>query len=344
MADLELARHQHAYERLAALYHKGKLPHALLLTGLAGVGKKATAMRLAMAFNCQRSSRGRQSPPGNPSHQALGADDFPTVCGACPPCRQIAAGHFPDIITIDPSGDLIKIGQIRQLLSTLAMKPYGSGMRVVIIRDAPAMNAPAANALLKILEEPPDRTVLILTAVQAESLLPTIRSRCQRVRLAPLPDAYIRERLASELGLSRSDCRVAAALAQGSYSRALEMARPRWLQRRAGLVEHIANLPELALSGKLIWAEMLAGDKAALEDFLNIGQIWLRDLLVARTGGGPLINHDYRELITRQAARFSPAAISRCLESVVATRKAIRRTNPNRRLLAEALVLGWQYV
>jgi DNA polymerase-3 subunit delta' len=253
------------------------------------------------------------------------------------------AGNHPDVISINPAGGLIKIGQIRELLATLSMKPFGLGLRVVPISEASAMNPPAANALLKILEEPPDRTVLILMAVQTDSILSTIRSRCQVVRLAPLDPAYIQERIVTDTGLAGSSAVVVAHLAQGSLNRALEMASPQWLSRRAGLLKQISALSELSPTGKLVLADLLIQDKAVLADFLDVAQTWLRDMMTLKAGGSELINQDCLEVMGQRAVQFSSAAVGRCLNTLIRVRKALRRTNPNLRLLVEAMILNWNY-
>ena len=151
---------------LSLLFH-GTIPHALLFTGIEGVGKKTAAVALAMACNCRR---------------PVAVEP----CGECAACRKIAAGAHPDILRVSPAGAMIKIDQIRELCQVLTMKPYEARVRVVIIADAHTLNPAAGNALLKMLEEPPARTVLILTAPQTGDLLPTIVSRCQHIRFKPI--------------------------------------------------------------------------------------------------------------------------------------------------------------
>ncbi|MBW2248732.1 MAG: hypothetical protein JRF62_16445, partial [Deltaproteobacteria bacterium] len=154
---------------LTTLLQNGTIPHALLFIGIEGVGKRTAAMALAMACNCKAikpehfSERMKIRSDGN-----IPSDQIKTIspCGRCNSCRKIESGNHPDIIVLNPSGPFIRIGQIRELCGTLAMKPYEARLRVVIISDAQTMNLSAGNALLKLLEEPPDRTILILTALQ----------------------------------------------------------------------------------------------------------------------------------------------------------------------------------
>ena len=180
---------------LKTLYRKGTIPHALLFIGQQGVGKRSAAIAFAMICNCI----GMETPPPSRSNaqtrlrSPVIRTDEP--CGACPACRKIMSGNHPDVIHVKPTGAIIKIAQVRSLCEALSMKPYEAKMRVVIVTDAHTMNPSAGNALLKMLEEPPDRTILILTAPQRVDLLPTIVSRCQPVRFNPIT----RRRIASEL-------------------------------------------------------------------------------------------------------------------------------------------------
>jgi DNA polymerase-3 subunit delta' len=168
---------QHPIRLLKTFIRNGKLPHALLFTGDDGVGKKLTAKAFAMACNCLNLKSAR------PRHADLDVID---ACGDCAPCRKIAGNHHPDVIHVAPLSSVIRIAQIRTLLQTLTLKPNEADRRVVILSDAQAMNAEAGNALLKVLEEPPDRTLLVLTASQPSDLLPTVVSRCRHIRFLPL--------------------------------------------------------------------------------------------------------------------------------------------------------------
>ena len=123
---------------LTTLIKKGTIPHALLFTGIEGVGKLAAAMTFAMACNCTTQLYNQKK-----------SEDISGPCDQCRSCKKIRSGNHPDIIHIKPSGHYIKIAQIRSLCQTLAMKPYEARLRVVIISDSQAMNPQAGNALLK---------------------------------------------------------------------------------------------------------------------------------------------------------------------------------------------------
>jgi len=147
-----------------------RVPHAYLFCGPARSGKHATGLALAMAMNCSQS-------PGE-------------GCGRCEPCEKIAGGIHPDVRTLEREGaaQIIPIESIRKhVLAQIGLPPHEARARIYLIDEAGALQGPAANALLKTLEEPPARTHFILCTTAPDQLLPTIRSRCQRVSFAALP-------------------------------------------------------------------------------------------------------------------------------------------------------------
>ena len=149
------------------------MPHAYLFSGPRGAPMYDTAIALAMAMSCQR--RASSGP---------GASDG---CGDCDACAKIAAGIHPDVVTLVREGaaQIVPIESVRnQVIARMGMPPHEGEVRVFIVEEATSLAPPAANALLKTLEEPPARTLFVMCTTAPEQLLPTIRSRCQRVRFA----------------------------------------------------------------------------------------------------------------------------------------------------------------
>jgi DNA polymerase-3 subunit delta' len=161
--------------RLRAKLGEGRFPHGLIFSGPEGIGKRAFAVMLAQALNCDD----------------MGPADF---CGLCGACRRIAAGTHPDIqfVTVEEEASEIKIAQIRELLRVLEYRPLEGRNKVFMIDPAGAMGPAAANALLRGLEEPPENNYWILLAANPQELLITVRSRCQVYRFAPLSREEIR--------------------------------------------------------------------------------------------------------------------------------------------------------
>jgi len=184
------------------------LPPSLLLAGPAGIGKRRIALAVAATMNCLQP---RQT-----------ADLERDACGECASCRRIARGVHPDVLLIEP-GDTgsIKIEQIRDVVDRSGFRPFEGRRRVVIIDEADAMMPAAQNALLKTLEEPPSASVFLLLSSLPDALLPTVQSRCPRLRLAPLAPAEVAEVLVRDHGYADADARAAAADADGSVGRAL---------------------------------------------------------------------------------------------------------------------------
>jgi DNA polymerase III subunit delta' len=161
-----------AWQQLLRSWQQGRLPHAVLLTGAFGTGKHLLAHRLAALLLCQ---------------QPVAAGE---ACGQCAACGWLQAGSHPDLATLQPeeTGKAIKIDQVRALGVELGMTSHGGRYKVAVVSPADAMNVNAANSLLKTLEEPTDRTLLILISASPGRLPATVRSRCQQLRIhAPGP-------------------------------------------------------------------------------------------------------------------------------------------------------------
>ena len=190
------------------------MPHALLLAGPAGVGKRTLASDVAAALLC------------------LAADPADRPDRTCRACRALEHGNHPDVHLLAPigAGHVIPIGGrddrgVRDLVRELALLPVEGGVRVAIVADADRMTEDAQSAFLKTLEEPPPRTVIILTAADEERLLPTIRSRVARVRVGPVARSAVEELLV-EAGLAQApDAARLARLAAGRPGDAVAMAR-----------------------------------------------------------------------------------------------------------------------
>ena len=334
---------------LAAFLQKRNIPHALLFTGIEGVGKKDAATAFAMACNCTGEKRRRSDQFIDNSSSKKNLPAAVNPCGSCRSCRKIESGNHPDIIQIKPSGAFIKIDQIRGFCDTLAMKPYEARVRVVIISDAHAMNPSASNALLKMLEEPPDRSILILTACQISDLLPTVVSRCQHIRFNPVSVKSIETRLIENKGLAPDKASIIAAMANGSISRAFDMNNSNWINRRNWLInaggldqsgqsDQIGALLSMSSGMLMAFAEMLKKNKDFLFDSLEIMKSWLRDLVIYNFHPGKIINKDLMEKIQNASQKIDINSLLLKIDAIQAAQKDIQ-SNANLRLTLENMMM-----
>jgi len=320
-----LIGHQEAVRALEAQLRAGRLPHALLLVGPPQVGKGTIALRLAQALNCQAPPEARP-------------------CIRCEQCRRIDAALHPDVqvVTVEPGRKEIRISQVRELERSLHLKPYEGRTRVAIIDPAEAMNLEAQNAFLKTLEEPPPQVVLVLVAVREMRLLPTVRSRCQRLALRPVPVPLLAAAL-EERGLPPQEAKALARLADGRPGLALSLAADPSLARRwQEEARRAAALPSLGLRERLDLAQELAAqaDRSPPAIWaLQVWRRWWRDVLLAQAGAEELLSHPHmREEVVGLARALRPQEVASFLEAIARTLRYLE-DNVNPRLALEALLL-----
>ena len=302
-----------------------RFPHALLLTGPAGVGKRRLLDALAHSLLCHGTLAGGWA------------------CGQCPDCRLLAAGTHPDLARVGPdeegkSGE-IKVDAIRALASAEGLTAHRGGWKLILIDPAHRLNTSAANALLKTLEEPAPSTLLCLVSEQPSRLPATIRSRCQVLRLAVPPEAEALAWLAPRT--AGFDPATLLYLAHGAPLRALELANPERLALRDRLIRgfvEVAQGKRDPLAEAATWNQ---AEPALLLDWLGG---WVSDLLrliPELIGSRPrLINADWAGDFRALAAQVDPAAGHRFLRQVWRV-GASDTTNLNRLLLFETWLLEW---
>jgi len=258
-----LSGHDAAEQELLRAFASGRLPHGLLITGPHGIGKATLAYRFARFLLSQGAGSGPGGlfAPAAPTSLTLPHDH--------PVFRRVASNGHADLLTVERGIDPkrkrerteIVVDDTRAIAAFLRLTPAEGGWRIVIVDTADEMNRNAANAVLKILEEPPDRAILILVSDNPGRLLPTIRSRCRRLALRPLSDAVVTDLISRyQPDISPEDRTALIELAEGSVGHALELADEDGLDLHRRLLALLAALPDL--------------DGARLHDFANAVAGW----------------------------------------------------------------------
>ena len=302
---------------------RGHLPNSYLFCGSEGVGKWAAALALTAYLNCSSRSDGDS-------------------CGACPACRQIQKLQFPDLFIAIPTppsrsekeetgnyweilnqkiaepysligGErqmLIPVATVREMRRSLAQMASRKGTRVVIIEQMDRMLTTSADALLKLVEEPPSQTLIIITTSRPERLLPTVISRCRRVRFSPLPEEAIVEYVTTRANIDPPRAALLARLSQGSLGRALYLITTETEQDR--------EVAKLIFKGMFVTspAGLIAEaidvlpftNRSRINRIIGFWQTLFRDLILLTTGEqtGLLINTDFALELEKIAGRDLP--------------------------------------
>ena len=290
-----------------------------LFLGPDGVGKRATAISLAKAVNCESDLRD-------------------TDC-KCTSCRKIDPGNHPDVFLVYPEGASysIKIIRIREIIYEASLKPYEAKKRVFIVNDAEAMTEEAQNSFLKLLEEPPKNHILILTSSNMAGILPTVISRCKILKFNKLAQSMIQGFLMSR-DFDEDQAILYSHMAMGSIGRAIELKEKNIVSQRDEIVNNFF------LSKSAIFRENVLSDsmKDDVEDTLHILLYWYRDLLVYgfTNTEEELLNIDRRNEISSYAGRFSKKKLQRDVTSILKTIELVRaNVNPKSALFNMAVGL-----
>jgi len=323
----DILGHEAVIARLWTAAARDGLHHAYLFEGPEGVGKRRVALRLAMAVNCERRGASTELP-----------------CGECPTCRAIAAGTHPDVWVVGPDPDrktpIISVAQIREVVRKVGYHRYQARRRMVVVDPSEALPPSAANALLKTLEEPPDGTGFVLVAHHASALLPTIVSRCQRVRFAAVEPARVSAWLA-ERGVEAPEA--LARLSMGRPGAALSLAEG-GLEARRTLRGQMLDLLGSGDLGTLfdLSKALATGDRAAwrarVEALLEVIEELMRDATVAASGAEVgLLDPESRGVAEQLARDLWPDGVVRVGRAIEEAREGLDR-NANGRVVVDALL------
>ena len=375
MSFREVTGHRSLLTLVSRAIAHDSLPPSLIFSGPEGVGKCRVAVAVAAALNCQAPVRaqreavaaGLSTRGGAGRERAAASLEMPETsdlsgmldqleidaCGICPVCRRIGRGVHADVMMIVP-GDTgaIKIDQIREATERAAYRPFEGRRRVVIIDDADALVIEAQNALLKTLEEPPSASVFVLVSARPDMLVPTVRSRCQRLQFGRLTAAEVAALLMRAHGYNEENARAAAAAADGSVGRALaegssESALARDAAARVLRAVSAPSDPRRRLDSAKALAARPGGkgsgpgaDRNALAMRLRALGSLLRDLevLSTRANEGLLANADLKSGLLALTQAFDGDRTVRAFSAVDRALGALVERNASPKVVADWLV------
>ena len=298
----------------------GRVAHAYLLTGPPQIGKRTLALGLARALNCTGSQ-----PP----------------CHQCQSCRKLDRDTHPDVRVIEGegAGGSIKIDQVRALKREAMLSPYEGRYRVYILRRVDLASLEAANSLLKILEEPPEHVVMVLTAVQPELLPATVVSRCQRLDLRPVPPTLL-ESLLRDRGTGEPEARLLARLSGGRVGWVLDASGDDdVLGHRERDLDQMIELLGATRVERLDFSWEISQDPSGGRALLELWTVWWRDLLLMHNQGQEhIVNVDRSDELGWVAERSTTPQVRLVLEALQSAAAQLE-ANVNARLAWEGLLL-----
>ncbi|MCP3923999.1 MAG: hypothetical protein GY714_15580 [Desulfobacterales bacterium] len=299
-----------------------KKSNSFLFSGPEGTGKSQKSINYAMAVNCSNNSISSK------------AEQF---CGICKSCIKIKSSNHPDIITLKPTDNLIKIDKIRDLLKIVSLKPYEAKYRFIIIQNADLMNIEASNALLKSLEEPPSNTMFILTTSREQNLIDTVLSRCFIIKFKPIDIVNFSECLTKEHGIDEKDSYILAVLSGCDLEKSLKMKRDGWIIKRDWIIDQIINLEVYISRDLILLAEKISNNKIHVVLFIKIIISIYRDVEIYKNCSELIVNKDKINYINQLSLELSSDLVYKRYEIALEAEKALK-SNMNLKLLIENMV------
>ena len=262
----DILGHEQIKEHFRNAVETGKVSHAYILSGEAGMGRKSLANAFALSLLCEK---GMEEP-----------------CMQCHACKQVLSGNHPDLIYVTHEKPAsIGVDDIReQINDTIQVRPYSSYYKIYIVDEAEKMTVQAQNALLKTIEEPPAYAVILLLTTNQDSFLPTILSRCVQLKLKPLKDTVVKEYLVQSLGEDESQADIYAAFARGNLGKAIHLAQSEefgvMYKEMLRLLKHIKDTD---ISELLDYIRKVKEENLDIRECLDFMQMWYRDILMYKT-------------------------------------------------------------
>lgn len=319
----EILGHEQVKHHFYQAMESGRVNHAYILNGEAGMGKKTLANAFALSLFCQ------------------GTEKRP--CLACHPCKQILSGNHPDLIYVThEKPNSIGVDDIRsQVQDTISIRPYSSDYKVYIIDEAQKMTGQAQNALLKTIEEPPSYAIIVLLTTNQEAFLPTILSRCVQLKLKPLKDETIKQYLMTQFGVSEVDAEVFTAFARGNLGMAIRMVTSddfKFMEHE--MLQLLKTVKQMDISELLEYIQKIKESKLDVKVCLDFMQVWYRDVLLYKVTQDVnlLVFKEQRAAIHEISSRSGYNGLEKILESIDKAKVRLD-ANVNMELAMELLLL-----
>lgn len=297
--------------------------HAYIMNGEKGAGKKMLAQLFAVTLLCEKGG--------------------PDPCNECHSCKQAESGNHPDIIKVThEKPNSISVDDIReQVNNTIMVKPYQGPYKVYIIPQADMMTTQAQNALLKTIEEPPEYAEIMLLTENADTLLPTINSRCVMLKLRNIKDTLIKKFLMETMEIPDYKADMCTAFAQGNMGRAILLANSEHFNEiREEAVTLLTGIKGMEISEVAAAVKRITAYKLEINDYLDIIMIWYRDVLLykATKDLDRVVFKDQMQSIAESARTSSYEGVELILEKLEKA-KARLKANVNFELVMELLFL-----
>lgn len=327
----KIVGHEWVVRLLNSAISHNRVGHAYLITGPDSIGKMTLARSFTQTLNCTAEREHRP-------------------CGVCRSCKLIQEDKHPDVRVVlpevsDRGTQSIKIEQIRRLQQDLSLSAYEARYKVALLKRFDTANLNAANAFLKTLEEPPSNVILLLTAMDSDTILPTINSRCRSIKLRPVPTTLIEETLMTRHHVRPETANLLAHLADGRLGWAIRAHQdPALLQSRRTQLDALHQALPGSLVARFTLAESLARKTETLPLLLQTWLSWWRDLALLSYGqkgaSQRITNIDEMELLHNLAGRWPRNGV---LKSLQQTETALRqlKQNANARLVMENIMLAY---
>lgn len=316
----QIIGHRETVSTLINAIISNKVAHAYLFVGPVGVGKSTTAKAFAKTLLCEHSGNG-------------------SSCGSCRNCLQVGGGNHPDLHVLSPGGATIKLEQVQQLQKQANYRSYQGGYQVYIISQCDLMTPEAANSLLKTLEEPPGNVVYILVSSRPYAVLPTILSRCQQFWFKSLPEKLIMEGLERHGYTTADNTKMLCLMAGGSLGRALELAEGNIFKNREEALARFKWIDTGDVVELLRQSAELAADRTLALGWIELIQLWIRDLLIWKITKEKtlIINIDLLDKLDSQ--RYTIGRLVDMMEGIELARTRLEARG-NTRLVMDVLLLN----